>query len=73
LALADIGENGCSNKKFQTLFNGRKTPGVHWAFAVMELVTGLVLIGAAIVSILPRGKIPILEKETTLTTTLTEG
>jgi hypothetical protein len=54
LAIADVGTNGCSNTKFQTVFNGRQSPAVHWAFAITLLVSGLGLIGAAIINAMPR-------------------
>lgn len=54
LAFADVGANGCSNEKFQTLFKGNQTPAIHYGFATLELVVGLVLVGSAVILSMPK-------------------
>jgi len=48
-AFVDVGQNGCSNGDFVDVFNGHKTPALHFAFAFLELLFGLILVGSAIV------------------------
>ena len=59
MAYIDVGKNGCSNQEFQTLFNGPKTPGVHYAWATLELIMGLALVGAAVIASIQKKEINI--------------
>jgi len=48
MGFVDVGQHGCSNGNFQNVFSGRKTPGIHYGFASLELLMGLILIGGTV-------------------------